>query len=230
VDLDSPALVVGEVELQHVQPVGRGEVDEPQHVVLGQEVPRDVQQHAAPLEARVVLDTHYRQLERAGAAAAVGIWTGELAQGLGGGVRAGEVRGVDPDQARGAHVDAVAAGRQVGGEGERDRAVPTGRRGNQVEAERLLRDTAPPARGGPQRGVGADARAVLEPHRSARRLRRRRLRDESRVSGVLHGVTLARCRRRRERAIPEDRALPTDRDRQPAGQDTSRLGSLPSTR
>ena len=51
-DLDPPALVVGEVQVQPVEAEARDHVDEALHVLDAEEVPRDVEHHAAPLEAR----------------------------------------------------------------------------------------------------------------------------------------------------------------------------------
>ena len=50
-DLDPPALVVGEVQVQDVELVRGQQVDEAQHVVLGHEVPGDVE-HAAPRQPK----------------------------------------------------------------------------------------------------------------------------------------------------------------------------------
>ena len=54
-DLDPPALVVGEVEVQAVEAEAGDDVDEALHVLDAEEVPRDVEHHAAPLEARHAL-------------------------------------------------------------------------------------------------------------------------------------------------------------------------------
>ncbi|CAM5616284.1 hypothetical protein SGRI78S_02605 [Streptomyces griseus subsp. griseus] len=61
-DLDAPALVVGEVEVEDVQLVRGQQVQVAQDVFLGQEVPRDVEHHAAPAEAGLVLDDDRRDL------------------------------------------------------------------------------------------------------------------------------------------------------------------------
>ena len=58
VDLYPPALVVGQVEVEHVQLVEAGEVDQPQDEVLGKEMPGDVQVHAPPGKAGGVVDLH----------------------------------------------------------------------------------------------------------------------------------------------------------------------------
>jgi hypothetical protein len=60
VDLDPPALVVGEVQVQHVQPVQGDHVDHLEDEVLRHEVPRDVEHHPAPAEPRRVRDPHRR--------------------------------------------------------------------------------------------------------------------------------------------------------------------------
>ena len=52
VDLQPPALVVGQVQVQDVELVERGEVDEAQDVVDAEEVARDVEHDAAPGVAR----------------------------------------------------------------------------------------------------------------------------------------------------------------------------------
>ncbi len=61
--LHPPALVVGQVEVQPVQLVHRHQVDHPEHVVLGQEVPGHVEMGAAPGERRGVGDPDTRDLE-----------------------------------------------------------------------------------------------------------------------------------------------------------------------
>ena len=48
VDLQPPALIVGQVQVQDVELVERGEVDEAQDVVDAEEVPGDVEHDAAP--------------------------------------------------------------------------------------------------------------------------------------------------------------------------------------
>src|SRR5260370_16904476 len=63
-DGDPPALVVGQVPLQPVELMEREEVDELLHELLRHEVTRDVQVHAAPAEARVVLDRDSRNRPR----------------------------------------------------------------------------------------------------------------------------------------------------------------------
>jgi len=60
-DFDPPALVVGQVHLQAVEFVLGHHVDKPQHVVLGQEVPRRVDQQPAPREPRPVGDAKARK-------------------------------------------------------------------------------------------------------------------------------------------------------------------------
>ncbi|EGJ75145.1 putative beta-N-acetylhexosaminidase [Streptomyces sp. Tu6071] len=62
-DLDAPALVVGEVEVQDVELVRGEQVDRAQHAVLGQEVAGDIEEVAAPGEAGAVLDLRVRDLD-----------------------------------------------------------------------------------------------------------------------------------------------------------------------
>ena len=57
-DLDAPALVVGEVEVEDVELVARHQVERPQHRGLGLEVARDVEHEPAVAEARGVHDRH----------------------------------------------------------------------------------------------------------------------------------------------------------------------------
>src|SRR5439155_1518129 len=57
-DLDAPPLVVGQVQVQPVELMERGEIDELLHELLRHEVPRHVQVHAAPPEPRGVLDRY----------------------------------------------------------------------------------------------------------------------------------------------------------------------------
>lgn len=84
-DLDPPALVVGEVEVQDVELVGGEQIEVAQHPVLGQEVPCDIEQHAAPGETGSVLDGLLRQDGRAPGCerrAAEGVRAEELTQRL----------------------------------------------------------------------------------------------------------------------------------------------------
>ena len=53
-DLDPPALVVGEVQVQTVEAVRRDQVDDVPHVLRRKEVPRDVEHQTAPFVARPV--------------------------------------------------------------------------------------------------------------------------------------------------------------------------------
>ena len=64
VDLDAPALVVGEVQVQHVELVEREQVDVLLHLVDGEEVARDVEHRAAPGEARMIGDAARRDRPR----------------------------------------------------------------------------------------------------------------------------------------------------------------------
>ena len=60
-DLDSPALVIREMQVQPVQLVQRHEVDEALHIASREEVPRYVEHHSAPLVARCIGDASRRQ-------------------------------------------------------------------------------------------------------------------------------------------------------------------------
>src|SRR5262249_31052272 len=55
-DLDAPAGIVGQVQLQNVELVERHQVEHLEDELLGQEVPRDVDEQAAPGEARRIFD------------------------------------------------------------------------------------------------------------------------------------------------------------------------------
>ena len=59
-DLDAPALIVGQVPVQGVELVQREQVDELLDELLGHEMPGNVEHHAAPGEARRVLDLDAR--------------------------------------------------------------------------------------------------------------------------------------------------------------------------
>src|SRR5213596_951384 len=54
-DLDAPPLVVGQVQVQPVELMERGEIDELLHELLRHEMTRDVQVDAPPAEPREVL-------------------------------------------------------------------------------------------------------------------------------------------------------------------------------
>src|SRR5690606_33735239 len=60
-DLQPPPLVVGQVEVEHVELVHGHQVDEAQHPVLGHEVPGDVEHAPPPAEPRPVGDVHAGQ-------------------------------------------------------------------------------------------------------------------------------------------------------------------------
>ena len=54
--LEPPTLVVGQVQVQHVEFVQAGQVDQPQHEALGEEVAGHVEVDPAPSETGAVLD------------------------------------------------------------------------------------------------------------------------------------------------------------------------------
>src|SRR5690606_6342516 len=58
VDLQAPALVVAEVQVHDIDLVQRDQIDEPFDVGRAEEVPGDVQHHAAPAEPRHVPHPH----------------------------------------------------------------------------------------------------------------------------------------------------------------------------
>ena len=59
-DLDAPALVIGEMPMKDIELVQRQQIDVTQHEVLGHEVSRHIEHRAAPAKARNVLDLHAR--------------------------------------------------------------------------------------------------------------------------------------------------------------------------
>ena len=63
-DRDPPALVVGQVQVQPVQLVEREQVDQSLDLGDAEEVPRDVEHHPAPREARPVVDREHRNVPR----------------------------------------------------------------------------------------------------------------------------------------------------------------------
>ena len=65
-DLDAPALVVGEVQVQHVDLVEREHVDVLLHFARGEKVARHVEHRAAPREARMIRDGDGGNLPRPG--------------------------------------------------------------------------------------------------------------------------------------------------------------------
>ncbi|CAM3661088.1 hypothetical protein STAL104432_27240 [Streptomyces albus] len=113
VDLDAPALVVGQVEVEDVELVGGEQVEDAQDTVLGQEVPGDVQHQAAPGVAGRVLDAAGGQLPDGPVdGAAEGGGRQPLAQGVGGVVESGGVTAGESD-AFGRHLHAVGGGAQL---------------------------------------------------------------------------------------------------------------------
>lgn len=158
-DLDPPALVVGQVQVQHVELVGGHQVQEAQHVRLRQEVPADVQQHAAPAEPRRVLDVTARQHPAVAAqrGPAVGVGAEQLAQGLRAPERSGGAAGGDHG-APGTHRQPVLLGGQPVVQGQLDpglaraaRAQRQPGRGGQRAAQPLLHRLQ--TGGGDERGV-----------------------------------------------------------------------------
>ena len=107
--LETPALVVGQVQMDHVEPVHPGPVDHLEHEVLGLEVPRDVEHDAAPAQARLVGDGHERHDRRGGGGLAEGVGRQELAEGGDAAGDAGGVRG-DEVEALGGDVESVGLG------------------------------------------------------------------------------------------------------------------------
>ena len=86
---EPPALVLGQVQVEHVVLVQRDQVDEPEQIGQRHEVPADVEVHAAPAEARLVGDPDAGHAERlAGRGGAQRRRRQQLAQGLGGPVEA----------------------------------------------------------------------------------------------------------------------------------------------
>ena len=82
-DLDPPALVVGQVQVQPVQLVQRQQVDVALDVGDAEEVARDVEHRAAPREARPVADRPRSDRARAGAdATALDLGRQQLAERL----------------------------------------------------------------------------------------------------------------------------------------------------
>lgn len=126
-DLDAPALVVGEVQVEDVQLVGGQQVQVAQDVVLGQEVPGDVEHHAAPAEAGLVLDDDGRDLPgaaRGEGCAPEGVGAEELTEGLRAPEDAGRGAAGDTDGVR-LDGQAVALGGERGVEVQHD-ALPGG--------------------------------------------------------------------------------------------------------
>ncbi len=118
-DGQPPSLVVGEVEVQDVELALRGKLDEPHHLVLRQEVPGDVEQDPAVLQARRVLDHHGREGDgcRLDGCGAVGARPDELLEGPHRVQGTGHPGRLDPDGLPG--VEPVRLGRQGRVEGER---------------------------------------------------------------------------------------------------------------
>ncbi len=104
-DFDAPALVLGEVPVEHVQLVLGHQVDDLENDVLAEEMAAVVDHHAAPAVARRVLDVH------GGDARHVDIDVGQLLERFEGVERAVVVRAFDDDLAV-LHREFVALGRQ----------------------------------------------------------------------------------------------------------------------
>ena len=71
VDLDSPSLIVGKVQVQAVELVHRDQIDVTLHFVDAEEVPRDVKKGAAPPEARLIADLRGRHEDVEGTRASI---------------------------------------------------------------------------------------------------------------------------------------------------------------
>ena len=52
--LDPPPLVLGEMPMKRIELVQRGEIDESFHLVLGEEVPADIEVNSTPAKARAI--------------------------------------------------------------------------------------------------------------------------------------------------------------------------------
>jgi hypothetical protein len=94
-DLDPPALVVGEMEVEAVQLVAGSQVDPPEEVMLVEEGPAHVDHESAPREARMVGDLHAGDL---GGPRGVVPWE-ELRQRLAAVEKPGGSGGADEDAA-----------------------------------------------------------------------------------------------------------------------------------
>ncbi len=126
-DLDAPALVVGQVEVDDVEPVDPGPLDHGEHELLGLEVPGDVDVDASPAQARGVVDRDARDHRLGGGGGAEGVGGQELAER---GDAAGDPGGMGGGEVDAAVVDAEPVGlglaRQVRGPGAFE-AQPHGR-------------------------------------------------------------------------------------------------------
>jgi hypothetical protein len=103
-DLDPPALIVGEMQVQPVHLVQRDQIDVPLDVVRREEVARDVEHGAAPREARRVGDPQRGQLHlgRCGKQQRLVLrrWRQQLSDGLGAVENADRRRGGQRDPLR----------------------------------------------------------------------------------------------------------------------------------
>lgn len=122
-DLDAPALVVGEVEVEDVQFVGGQQIEHAQHAVLGHEMPRHVEHQTTPAEARAVLDLGepdlrgggaFPRARRADGRAAERLGAEELAEGLRSPEHSGRAAPGEPYALGGRHGQPVALGLQRG--------------------------------------------------------------------------------------------------------------------
>src|SRR5260221_4163429 len=60
-DFDTPTFVIGKMPMQAVVFVAHHLIDELLHLFFREKMPRHIQHHAAPREARVVFDLHTRR-------------------------------------------------------------------------------------------------------------------------------------------------------------------------
>ena len=101
-DLDAPALVIGEMPVEAVHLMEREEVDVLLHELLRHEVPGDIEVRAAPREARAIRDPDGRNAPRDAihARLAEDFWREELPHGLNSVEHAGAFARANREQAR----------------------------------------------------------------------------------------------------------------------------------
>lgn len=180
-DLHPPALVVRQVQVQDVQFVRGHQVELAQDGVLGQEVPGDVEQHAAPGEAGGVLDAQVRQAlpgRRAHGGPPEGVGAEELAQGLGAPEDAGRVTAPDLNAPGGDDVQPVGLGAQRVVQDQPHTARGVRRAGPQRQAQGGAEGGPQPALGRLGAGGRPQGRGVVQiqpaPHRALDGARRRK--------------------------------------------------------